>query len=56
MGVTIGIKITGYVVKNDSKDLEWIELGSRSPQDPQVDMMFFEFSKFPFATHRPFIL
>jgi len=38
MGVFVGIKITGYIVKNDGKD--WVELGSRSPQDPQVDMTY----------------
>ncbi|XP_065910976.1 peptidyl-glycine alpha-amidating monooxygenase A-like isoform X3 [Dysidea avara] len=31
---SLGIKITGYVVKNSGK--EWVELGSKSPQDPQA--------------------
>lgn len=39
IGCGSGIKIIGYVVKNDGKD--WVELGSKSPQDPQVNGTYF---------------
>ena len=42
-----GIKITGYVVKNNGAD--WVELGSRSPQDPQVNILYSYNINFLFA-------
>ena len=36
-----GVRISGYVVKNNGTD--WVELGSRSPQDPQVNATFLIF-------------
>jgi len=49
-GCGSGIKITGYVVKSGGKN--WVKLGSKSPQDPQVGRaQFFHHSSLFVAAH-----